>query len=677
MSDQVSGPLPIDNGSAPKRSGEIFGHPTCLFTLFFAEMWERFSFYGMKALLILYMVNYLFWKQEGASHVMAWYAGLVYATPVIGGIIADKLIGARWAVVVGGVIIAIGHFLLAFEPMPFFYSGLGCLIVGTGFLKPNISTQVGALYRSNDERRDSAFTIFYMGINLGAFIGPLVCGWLRFNYGYHYGFAAAGVGMVLGLIVYIWGMGRVVRREKQIAAEEKAAGAGREKPAAAEPSAPAKPESAGGPSQSRVYFDRGMVLVVICVFAILFWVGFEQAANVMNLWADKHTNLHVFQDQAPMAEVNDVTAAAAQPSNDAVQSSGGGIGNWQMTAEQSQSINPLFIIIFAGVFAWLWEFLDRRGKQPSTPMKMAFGVFFLSCAYGIMLLAAQAENQASSAQLAILPEGLQIDEQNRVCSVETTEDEEERTTYGATRLQWKDGTLRMNGVLTDLDWMRALSVTCTESYKQTIDDLVKQAEDKAEEVRLAKKAGTMDRDAGWEVSVEVPPEAGEIVFIADLPAHQDGRETLPIASWNAESRTLAVSAKLSDKDQAQLLAAGSDPDFQAALTQIYQNSSVLKVSIGWLLAFYLVLTIGELCLSPVGLSLVTKAAHPAYVGLFMGLWFLTTGAVANFLAHYAGGYWGTMLPGQYFIIFGVLGVIATVIMLLLLRVLRPMLHGIH
>ena len=134
---------------------------------------------------------------------------------------------------------------------------------------------------------------------------------------------------------------------------------------------------------------------------------------------------------------------------------------------------------------------------------------------------------------------------------------------------------------------------------------------------------------------------------------------------------------LSDKDKAQILTAGSDPDFRAALTQIYQNSSVLKVSILWLLAFYLVLTIGELCLSPVGLSLVTKAAHPAYVGLFMGLWFLTTGAVANFLAHYAGAYWGKMLPAEYFIIFGVIGVVATVIMLLLLRVLRPMLHGIH
>jgi len=788
----------------PKRPGELFGHPTCLFTLFFAEMWERFSFYGMKALLILYMVNYLFWRQDEASHVMALYAGLVYATPVLGGIVADKVTGARWAVVIGGVIIATGHFLLAFEPMPFFYAGLVCLIIGTGFLKPNISTQVGALYRTDDERRDSAFTIFYMGINLGAFIGPLVCGWLRFAYSYHYGFAAAGVGMVLGLIVYIAGMSRVVRREKMILAEEAAAKTGgasgqpdagnvtcpnpdcaEKNPAGAEfckrcglrlTAGPTAEEgAAGAPSASRIYLDRSIVLVVICIFAILFWVGFEQAANVMNLWADKHTNLHVFRGTAPMVEVADVqlTAEAA----DAATTSGGGIRNWQMTAEQSQSINPLFIIIFAGVFAFLWEFLDRRGKQPSTPMKMAFGVFFLSCAYGIMLMAAQAENQPTTVQLAQLPTGLQVDDEN---AVYRTVEEEDGTTrevyYGATRLRWDNGTLHMNGVLTDLDWMRALGATCAPEYEETIKRLAKAAEERAEEVRQAKQAGEINREAVWEVSVAVSAEAGDPVPVAAWPEHdkdrksapiipirwaledltQVGAEALqteqllnalvgvitdpdfrdcladvarssavpaygwdpdtgereahepitkadlaqlliagadpefratlsewyressaPIVRWQAETRTLSVTDTLSDKDQAQLLAGGADPEFRAALTAIYQQSSVVKISILWLLAFYLVLTIGELCLSPVGLSLVTKAAPPKYVGLFMGFWFLTTGAVSNYLAHSVGGYWGSMTPGHYFMIFGVLGVIATVIMLLLIRVLKPMLHGVH
>ena len=654
-----------------RRSGELFGHPTCLFTLFFAEMWERFSFYGMKALLILYMVNYLFWHQGDASTVMAWYAGLVYATPIVGGIIADKWIGARWAVVIGGVIIAIGHFLLAFEPMPFFFSGLACLVVGTGFLKPNISTQVGALYRSDDERRDSAFTIFYMGINLGAFIGPLVCGWLRLRYDYHYGFAAAGVGMVLGLIVYIVGMGSVVRRERQIRAEE-AADASKDEstnptpgdtpPTTAAVAAPAK-------DMSRIYFDRCIVLIVICVFAILFWVGFEQAANVMNLWADKHTNLFVFRSTAPEATLPGVeTAADTQPAP-----AGGGMVNWQLSAEMTQSINPLFIIIFAGIFAWLWQFLERHKRQPSTPMKMLFGVFFLTCAYGIMLMAAQAENRQTQAPLFALPAGFDVDEDSRVFRIPDEDDAKDRTYYGAKRLTWKNGDLIMNGVLTDLDWTRALGDSAPELYVQTITDLKKLAEERDEEVRAAKRAGTMERDAEWQVETTVPAEIGELEFIAGLPDH-DGNV---VVSWDPETRTLVVTDTLSDRDRAQLLAGGADPSFRQAITSIYKDASVVKVSILWLLAFYLVLTIGELCISPVGLSLVTKAAPAQYVGLFMGFWFLTTGAVSNYLAHFAGGYWGTMTPGHYFIIFGILGVIATVIMSLLLRVLKPMLHGIH
>jgi POT family proton-dependent oligopeptide transporter len=679
----------VAGAGAGKRPGEFFGHPTCLFTLFFAEMWERFSFYGMKALLILYMVNYLFWRQGEASHVMALYAGLVYATPVFGGIIADKLTGARWAVVIGGVIIATGHFLLAFEPLPFFYSGLGCLIVGTGMLKPNISTQVGALYRSDDERRDSAFTIFYMGINLGAFIGPLLCGWLRLHYSYHHGFAAAGVGMVIGLIVYIAGMRSVVRREKTIADEEAAARDEHEKSQTpAEPAEPVGTEAqpavevprAGGPSMSRVYLDRSIVLIVICIFAILFWVGFEQAANVMNLWADKHTNLFIFRGEAPKVMVADAKPApetAGDIDATAESPAGGGLRDFQMTAEQSQSINPFFIITLAAVFAWFWQFLERRGKQPSTPMKMAFGVFFLSCAYGVMLMAASAENQSTSTALAEPPPGLEVGQDGVLYNVVEDDGETKEVYYGATRLRWQDGRLLMRGVLPDLHWMRALGATSSEAYQRTAEELFEKAEERAEEVRVAKQAGKTDQDATWQVNVKVPPELGELKPIAGWPTIEVDDEEVPAVEWDPQMRTLTAKATLSERGKAQVLAAGADPEFSRAVTEIYQESSTLRISIAWLLAFYLVITIGELCLSPVGLSLVTKAAPPKYVGLFMGFWFFTTGAVSNFLAHVVGGQWGTMTPAEYFIIFGVLGAIATVIMLLLLRVLKPLLHGVH
>lgn len=626
-----------------QSKGEILGHPKGLYILFFAEMWERFSFYGMKALLILYMVNYLFWHQSDASMVFAWYTGLVYATPILGGMVADKWLGARWSVVIGGVIIAIGHFLLAFEPLPFFYSGLGCLVIGTGFLKPNISTQVGSLYRSADERRDSAFTIFYMGINTGAFIGPLVCAWLQLNYGWHYGFAAAGVGMVLGLIVYIMGMETVVIRERAIAAEESNA-----KQADAKRGSDGTVESADAQTR-RIYRDRSIVLVIICVFAILFWVGFEQAANVMNLWADQHTNLHVFRSSSP--EV--VLPSEPQPATEE------GLAGWSIGAAMTQSINPFFIIVFAAVFAWLWQFLQKRKLQPSTPMKMGIAMVFLAAAYGVMLLAASSENRHSSAPLAEVPADVDL------------------TEYGATRLRWEDGTLHMNGVLTDIDWMRALGDSSPASYKQAVGELRAKADESAENIRQAQQAGQADADETWEVVVNIPADLGELHPIAAWPEHTLDGSKVPMIRFDPATRNLSLSATLSGRAEAQLLAAGAEPKFRDALTSIYKQSSTARVSIGWLMAFYLVLTIGELCLSPVGLSLVTKAAPPKYVGLFMGLWFFCTGFIANFVAHTVGGYWGTMTPTNYFMIFGVVGLIAAVIMLLMLRLIKPLLHGIH
>jgi POT family proton-dependent oligopeptide transporter len=653
-------------------SGTLLGHPKGLFVLFFAEMWERFSFYGMKALLIFYLTQYLFWSQGDASKVFAWYAGLVYATPILGGIVADKWIGARWSVVIGGIIIATGHFLLAFEPLPFFYSGLGCLVAGTGMLKPNISTQVGAQYRSNDERRDSAFTIFYMGINSGALLGPIVCGWLWHSYGFHYGFAAAGVGMVLGLIVYIGGMRTVVRRERAIAAEAATGQADGDSPQQREPEAPPtqpQPLPAGphAPSQSKIYRDRSIMLVIICVFAILFWVGFEQAANVMNLWADQHSNLNVFRAGAP--EVTLPGEAA---------NTGEALADWRMGPEITQSINPLFIVILAPVFAFLWQFLQRRKRQPSTPLKMGIAMLFLTGAYLIMVSAAARENQHVSVPLSDMPEGLRMGEQGRVYSTNVEDDgTQEQVFYGATRLRWENGTLHMNGSLTDLDWMRALGVSSPEAYRETIATLRQSADNKAEEVRLGKKAGEIPRDATWEVQVEIPAEAGNLVPIAGWPTRKIEKVDSPIVAWDDATRTLTLTDTLNDRDEAQLLAAGAEPQFRDAVTAIYKTSSLSRVSVFWLFAFYFVLTVGELCLSPVGLSLVTKAAPPKYVGLFMGLWFFCTGFVANFAAHTVGGYWGAMTPTAYFMIFGVIGLIAAVIMLIMLRFLKPLLHGIH
>ncbi|MGB0892633.1 MAG: peptide MFS transporter, partial [Flavobacteriaceae bacterium] len=208
----------LDKGATTTQDPEMFGHPKGLFYLFFAELWERFSFYGMRALLMLYMVEHIFnaiAERDAASAVVyASYGSLVYASTVIGGQISDKILGMRSSIFLGGILMALGHFVLAIEHDIAFYLALALIVVGNGFFKPNISTFVGALYKDGDVRKDSGFTIFYMGINIGGWIAPLLCGWLALKYGYHYGFGLAGIGMMAGLIFFYSGIKKNVFGDK-------------------------------------------------------------------------------------------------------------------------------------------------------------------------------------------------------------------------------------------------------------------------------------------------------------------------------------------------------------------------------------------------------------------------------------------------------------------------------
>src|SRR5215831_8775981 len=268
-----------------RASGEIFGHPRALAYLFATEMWERFSYYGMRALLVLYMLKFLFTSQRTsevvgleslqsalefafgplapqplASQIYGFYTGLVYLTPILGGLLADRLLGQRRTVIVGATVMAIGHFLMAFEQL--FLIALGFLILGNGAFKPNISTQVGSLYPPGDRRRDRAFSIFYVGINLGAFLAPLVCGTLGEELGWHYGFTAAGIGMTLGLMIYL------------IATPHLPADA-----FAARPSSGATLDLSAWQS----------IIALLLLFApvSLFWATYEQQGNTIALWADQ------------------------------------------------------------------------------------------------------------------------------------------------------------------------------------------------------------------------------------------------------------------------------------------------------------------------------------------------------------------------------------------------------
>jgi proton-dependent oligopeptide transporter, POT family len=316
---------------------DLLGHPRGLVTLFFTETWERFSYYGMRAFLILYMVHALGFDDKHAGSVYGTYTGSVWFAAIFGGLIADRWLGHFRSVLWGGVIIALGHFTLAFHPLPFFYVGLALVVIGTGLLKPNVSTLVGSLYAPGDERRDAGFSIFYMGINLGAFLGPLIAGYLAQNVDWHIGFACAGVGMTLGLLVYVSLRGWLAPGIERLQA--------RPRPTAAD--SPAGPPA----GFSAADWKRMAAVVVFFLFASLFWAGYEQAGSSLNLFADRYVRLELL-----------------------------GV---KLYASWFVSVQAAFVIFLSPAFAWLWIKLGSR--QPSSPAKFAFALLFMGLAFLLLM----------------------------------------------------------------------------------------------------------------------------------------------------------------------------------------------------------------------------------------------------------------------------------------------------
>ena len=357
------------------KGEEAFGHPKGLFVLFLAEMWERFSYYGMRALLIFYLVQHWLFSDAEASVIYGAYTALVYITPVVGGYLADRYLGQRKAVLFGAILLTLGHFFMAFEGdggqgdpvINIFWLALALIIVGSGFLKANISVIVGQLYPRTDIRRDAGYTIFYMGINVGAATASIICGYLGQTYGWQYGFGLAGFGMLIGLIFFV--LGKPLLRGR------------------GEPKNPAvlKEKFAGLPREWSIY-GLGILMVALCwlavqyqdmvgwvllvfggglvayviftavvklpsderdrIFAalfliltsIIFWALFEQAGSSLNLFTDRHV------DRAGVE------------------------------ASMFQSVNAIYIILLAPVFAAMWQFLGKRRAEPSTPLKFGLGI---------------------------------------------------------------------------------------------------------------------------------------------------------------------------------------------------------------------------------------------------------------------------------------------------------------
>ena len=362
MASEESGPLNDVVGDrprpAPGAAGALergfFGHPRGLSTLFFTEMWERFSYYGMRAFLILYMVNALKFDDKHAGAIYGTYTASAWAAAIFGGIIADRWLGQYKSVLIGGIIITLGHFTLAFHPLPFFYTGLGLIVIGTGLLKPNVSGIVGSLYDVADARRDAGFSIFYMGINLGAMLGPLIAGYLAQRVDWHLGFACAGVGMAAGLVQYVLGRKHLRPGIERLEARRREAKA---QASTAATSRAATERTVGGFTATE--WKRLAAMGVFFVFAAVFWGAYEQAGSTLSLFGDRYSETTILGFNFP--------------------------SSW------FQSVQPVFVILLAPVFAWLWTALGRH--EPSTPTKFAVGLLFIGLSFAFLLPAArQIEN---------------------------------------------------------------------------------------------------------------------------------------------------------------------------------------------------------------------------------------------------------------------------------------------
>ena len=630
--DGLTPPSPDRNGmGAEGRSGAVMflsqrtflGHPIGLYILFFTEMWERFSYYGMRALLMLYMLNYLKMMQKDASTIYKVYTSFVYVTPILGGYLADRFLGNKRAVIIGAVLMAIGHFLMAFEDKFIFYSALVFLIFGNGMFKPNMSTQVGRLYAANDGRRDGAYTIFYMGINLGAFISPLVCGWLADNTvgGYHTGFTMAGIGMVLGLVIYLVGQpfvrelppGTITPKPASETSTISATASNREEHmkeistgVSTKPSVEDKKTAdsgvlteaqaeqtssilgglgkisalvlavAGllltlgglllvlanvlvlvGVSAAPVAWlakqmglwdavmlpiagvclllisfiaskviggvrDRVLTILILGVFVMFFWAAAEQAGNVLNVWADKNTNRFLWEDPKEPDLYPKVVENAPKGDDQGPQkesllerfrnmfrlketaNENEGLSTWQsakkwvvgffnpITTTSFQSINPLAIVALAPLFAILWVWLDKRGIQPSIPMKMFFGLVLVSLSMVVMVGAAQEENLVTTVPIKgdHIPESIPIGPDGTLMGMK----DKTLTAYHAGRLTYdaKDKQLILQGVFPDNERDLMIEATAPDGFRKQVEDLQERSkDDERTEVILDKEPGRL------------------------------------------------------------------------------------------------------------------------------------------------------------------------------------------
>jgi POT family proton-dependent oligopeptide transporter len=555
-------------------------HPKGLYALFATEMWERFSFYSMLALFTLYLrdpAEGFGWTASQATSLYANYLMFVYASPLIGGLIADKITGYRKAVMIGGFFFMAGHGLLSIPALWAVYLALTCLVIGNGFFKPNVSTMVGNLYPEGSHLKDRAYNIFYMGINIGAWLAPIVMEIVRAYFGFHVAFAVAAFGMVISVTI-LWKSKNLLaaadRKGKALVIGEHVIEDSSSKTVpdsdqvadTAATAVDAPPHGVSHQEEAHAAHARGksalmdavpdwkriMALIVIFLIVIVFWMVFHQNGSTLTYWADDNTA-------------------------------------WNVTGTISNSINPFWIIVLTFPLVWFWGFLDKRGKEPSTPTKMAIGMTLTGLSFFVLYFGAiQGESMKPT------PE------------------------------QFAAGSFRINE--------RVVKNLAADGVPQDVLDKLMAAKDKDDKNVVNDVKFSHKEDEKTKVKT-----TGEQNLIAAIDSVAPGE-----------------GAKHKDK----------------FLARAY----IFQVSAFWLILAYAIISLGELMLSPMGLSLVSKVAPIRMRGLMMGGWFVAT-AIGNKLTM-IGIYWSIWYQSKFFIVLGLMALVMAVVLFLLLKPLKKAMPGV-
>lgn len=647
------------NGSTLNQK-ELLDQPVGLFVLFFTEMWERFSFYGMKALLVLFLTSTVLdggwqWTRADALYLLGIYSGLVYLTPILGGYIADKWIGYQKAIALGALVMTLGHAAMAFETPLSFYLGLLLLIVGNGLFKPNISSIIGQLYK-DEEKKDGGYTIFYMGINAGAFFGMLFCGYLGEKIGWSYGFGLAGVFMLLGLLQFWYGrsvfgkIGSVSTNVESITATEKATTLSLE--------------------EKKIQNDRILVIGVLAFFTIFFWVAFEQAGGSMTIFAKDYTNRMLSGDSAfafkwinallillPLLLVSYVLVKL-------------GMLTYKSILKSNIFLGSSLVIVWA-IAIWLIN-LDFNTKSYTVEYTNINGTY--------SSLEVQTQEDLSPGENVFLDKKNSVELLSSIANYKP----EDNNKLAKAEVNTIDDDY-FNGVL----WRKTPNIYLNYALdgKEMVSSLV------VDETAYSKIREASKVDIVVSESVKLTTEKGNLSGI--VKSTQSDGITIP-ASWFGILNPLFIIlfAPLFSWFWKKYPSIGGSKKFAGGLVllglgfaflsfgglDIAKGASKASVSMVYLIGSYFLMTLGELCLSPVGLSYVSKLSPKHLLGRMFGFWF-----ISSFLAHTLAGFSGGLIDeinanysiSFFFALFAVIPILAAIIIWLLSPWLQDKMHGIN